>query len=216
MGRYKSNLLPIDIIKLKSVVSESGCWLWNGTLNAKGYGCFSGGLAHRFSYQSLVGEIPEGRYVLHHCDIRNCVNPQHLYVGTQKDNVADMWRRGRANARGQKPGEGHSLARLTWNDVREIRALAKEGKTKSQLAIKYGISEAQIGRIILNVRWIDRDYSAPDRRRRKNGEMNYSKAQEIRSLYALGTTGTVLAKQFSLSIASISRIVNNKVWREAA
>ncbi len=215
MGRYKNNLRPIDIIKLKSVVSESGCWLWNGALNAKGYGCFSGGLAHRFSYHSLVGEIPEGKYVLHNCDVRNCVNPQHLYVGTQKDNVADMWRRGRANTRGQKPGEGHSLAKLTWSDVREIRGLAKTGKTKAELSSKYGISYAQIGRIILNLRWIDSEYSAPDRSRSKKGEMSYSKAQEVRSLHAIGTTGTVLAKKFSMSMASISRIVNNKAWKSA-
>jgi hypothetical protein len=153
MGRYSKNLRPEEIIALRSEISESGCWLWKGRLNAKGYGSCCGGLAHRFAYRTLVGAIPDGLYVLHHCDTRNCVNPQHLYVGTQKDNVADMWRRGRANHRGQRPGEGHSLAKLTWDKVIEIRRRRAIGETQQKLADEFGVGREQIAKIDRNERW---------------------------------------------------------------
>lgn len=80
---------------------ETGCWTWVGGKNKDGYGSFGPGgrsqteLAHRWSYANFVGKIPDGLYVLHHCDSPSCVNPDHLFIGTQKDNVADCIAKGR-------------------------------------------------------------------------------------------------------------------------
>ena len=78
---------------------NSGCWLWLAALDTSGYGKFNmaGRIlgAHRVSWELHQGSIPEGKNVLHTCDIPSCVNPNHLYIGTQKDNAKDMHDRGR-------------------------------------------------------------------------------------------------------------------------
>lgn len=67
----------------------NGCWEWQGSRNNRGYGHTSGGLAHRCSYEMFVGPIPVGQLILHKCNNRPCVNPAHLYPGSQKQNMAD-------------------------------------------------------------------------------------------------------------------------------
>jgi hypothetical protein len=81
-------------------VTESGCWIWMQTLNRGGYGMvLKRGMgqrtAHRLSYATFVGPIPEGMYICHRCDVRCCVNPDHLFVGTHTDNVRDAVRKKR-------------------------------------------------------------------------------------------------------------------------
>jgi len=76
-------------------IPVAGCWIWTGALNNKGYGNFCGGYAHRWSYQRFVGEIPDGLNVLHRCDTPSCVNPAHLRLGSQLDNMRDAKSKGR-------------------------------------------------------------------------------------------------------------------------
>ena len=80
-------------------VVESGCWEWRGWKHDKGYGLLEVSKkkvrAHRVAYEGMVGEIPEGLLVCHKCDNPCCVNPDHLFVGTYRDNVLDMHRKGR-------------------------------------------------------------------------------------------------------------------------
>lgn len=79
---------------------NTGCWLWSMGMSGEGYGILRNESAevekaHRFSYRTFVGDIPNGRLICHHCDTKLCVNPDHLYAGTPQDNVRDMVRRGR-------------------------------------------------------------------------------------------------------------------------
>lgn len=82
----------------KKVTKTETCWLWNACcMNRNGYGVFASvkELAHRYSYRLAFGEIPKGMYVCHHCDNPKCVRPDHLFLGTQRDNLHDMRRKGR-------------------------------------------------------------------------------------------------------------------------
>lgn len=76
-------------------VTESGCLLWMGPTNNRGYGQAQRTTAHRVAWQLSYGEIPQGLLVLHKCDVRCCVNPKHLFLGTAGDNTQDMWNKGR-------------------------------------------------------------------------------------------------------------------------
>lgn len=82
-----------------AITDDDKCWLWNGACNWKGYGVTwwqkKFNRAHRVSWLITNGNIPNGLFVLHTCDVRNCVNPKHLFLGTHQDNMKDMTAKGR-------------------------------------------------------------------------------------------------------------------------
>ena len=153
--RFKRNGTPhLTTIKERfwsKVKKNSGCWEWRGG-RLRGYGSFTVKRkpvrAHRFSYELHIGPIPEGMCVLHHCDNPPCVNPAHLFVGTNADNVADMVAKGRQA--GPK-GERNPNSKLNANDVLAIRSAA--GFYQRELAKKYGVSRSLINMILHRKRW---------------------------------------------------------------
>jgi hypothetical protein len=132
-------------------VTESGCWIWMGAVHQSGgHGVFGhpgGTIAHRYAWAAARGPIPDGLQVCHHCDIACCVNPDHLYVGTQLDNMRDRKVRGRANTH---VGEKNGAAKLTEQQVREIIA-SKD--LQFVIAARYGVSNAVISKIKRGDRW---------------------------------------------------------------
>ena len=132
------------------------CWLWTGAVTGSGYGHLGRGrkaagtiLAHRASWELSYGPIPAGLFVLHRCDNRRCVRPDHLFLGTQADNMADMRRKRRSLA-----GERHNMVRLTRDRVAEIRSrYAAGGITMRRLAAEYGVSAGHVCDIIHRERW---------------------------------------------------------------
>lgn len=120
---------------------NTGCWLWAGGVTGDGYGalCVQGSKrarSHRFSYELFVGPIPDGMLVCHRCDVRSCVNPDHLFLGTFDENMADMVNKGR-----QATGLKHGRARLSRKQVREI-FLSNE--RICVLARRYGVHDSTI------------------------------------------------------------------------
>lgn len=136
-------------------VCPEGCWEWTGAVGSAGYGNIGERensinhtlQTHRLSWMIHFGEIPDGLWVLHHCDNRACVRPDHLFLGTCQDNHDDCAAKGR-NRVGEKAG----MSKLTIADVREIRKL--EGLfTHKKIAANYGVSRSNIGQILSGKTW---------------------------------------------------------------
>ncbi len=133
----------------------TSCWLWSAGIGASGYGRFTHGraftvAAHRYSYEIHHGPIPDGQLVCHRCDTPACVNPDHLFVGSSRDNAQDMISKSRAHPRA---GECHPRARLTADQVRSIRDEAGFGKSQKLIAEKHGVSASAIQHIINHRSW---------------------------------------------------------------
>ena len=132
-----------------SVTEESGCIRFTGHLDGEGYGRIMVArvkyMAHRLSYYLSNGTIPDGYVVRHKCDNPSCINPEHLEVGTQADNIADKVSRGR-----QARGSGAGRAILTEESVREIRSSPLK---VSELSTLYGVSVVSIRNILRRKTW---------------------------------------------------------------
>jgi len=129
------------------------CWIWTGAHTTSGYGLvWRGGSyqrAHRVSWEMTCGPIPEGMLVLHRCDNPPCVNPGHLFLGTDADNVSDKVEKGR-----HPRGEGDGKHILTEGEVQDIRNLYRtSGLYHYQIARIYGVSKGCVRDIISRENW---------------------------------------------------------------
>lgn len=138
---------PEYIVELynKKVIKTDDCWSWNGNKDQDGYAIFGCNKktfkAHRVSWQIYNCEITNGLFVLHKCDNRICTNPEHLFLGTARDNLLDMIKKGRRVA---AKGETHSRAKLKNENVLEIRSLLKEGNSFGVLSKKFSVDRGVI------------------------------------------------------------------------
>lgn len=125
---------------------KGSCVEWGGRRNETGYGIDGNRRAHRVAWEREHGPIPQGLCVLHRCDNRACVNPEHLFLGTQLDNIADR----EAKGRGVPPP---SRKKLTDADVAEMRRLYRRydrsgGWTQARLAERFGVSRGHVSRLV--------------------------------------------------------------------
>lgn len=140
---------------------NSGCWLFTGAWNKDGYGRirrFPYGskmaFAHRAAWECANGDIPPGMLVCHRCDVRACVNADHLFLGSNDENMRDMATKGRAAT-----GERVHGAKLRASDVAAIRAAhaARDGWDAREQAATYGVAKATINRIVAGRIWRSAD-----------------------------------------------------------
>ncbi len=141
------------------VRKTDSCWLWTAAINERGYGVIGKGghrggnvLAHCASWILHYGDIPRGKHVLHHCDNPPCVNPSHLWAGTQRDNMYDCIAKGRSPILA-KNGEANVGAKLTREQVAKIRELHKSGHLQVELARGFNVSKGQVHRIVRGIGW---------------------------------------------------------------
>ena len=129
----------------------SGCWLWIGSISHNGYGQLwiarRKVMAHRHSWEWHFGPIQSGKMICHKCDVRNCVNPDHLFIGTALENNRDCLRKGRA-AIGSKNGQ----SKLTEDKVRRIKALPPNSNLW-RVAELLGVNRSTIERVLRGDTW---------------------------------------------------------------
>ena len=141
-----------------------GCWLWLGAVhNRQGYGFLKVGrrqtYAHRASYEAFIGKIPAGLHVCHRCDVTCCVNPSHLFLGTNRDNVDDKVRKGRQArsidivGKNKARGERCAWAKLNSAKVLAVRVSYASGDTLAVIAARYRVSESTISNAVRGKKW---------------------------------------------------------------
>ena len=138
----------------RSIVKTDGCWLWKASKDKNGYGIFRGSLAgvlftraHRFSYAMHTGDLLVGMHALHTCDNPSCVNPEHLFSGTNADNMRDKTEKGRSRV---PIGEQNGHAILT---ERQVRRILKDPRPYAEIAAQYKVATSTIGSIKQRHSW---------------------------------------------------------------
>jgi len=143
-------IIPFEIRFWRHVDKSGDCWMWTAAKDHTGYGRFNiqqkTYAAHRLAWILTFGEIPTGLYACHKCDIRLCVNPAHLFLGTAKENTQDCIKKGRFV-------EPKRLTKLTPEIVRNIRARYSQGIRQIKLCQEFNLPDDQICRIVNRSRW---------------------------------------------------------------
>lgn len=149
---------PEKLFWSRVVKLECGCWDWVGTRTAKGYGAFhvkgEYWRAHRYSWVLANGPIPNNLFVCHKCDMPSCVNPEHLFLGTNDDNMADM------RLKGRSAGNGRGPRKLTAEQVVSAR-LRHPRESYGTLALEFGVSVETIRSAIRGFTWCSVNHLAP-------------------------------------------------------
>lgn len=202
------------------------CWLWTGAKDNKGYGVttfeWKYMTAHRAAYMFHHGNLEGAEFVCHHCDNPPCVNPEHLFLGTNRDNTADKvskqrQSRGEKHSKailpGRKRGEAHYSHKLTEQNVLEIRKLWAESKIPlEQLAVRFGVSYGTLERAARGTSWKHLPKAIPQEGAR-HAKLTKESVLEMRSLRESGLTVIEIAHRFGISRFTCNDVVYRRSWK---
>lgn len=220
-GKYSQKDIN-RFIKYIKINLKTDCWNWAGTVDRSGYGVLTVNKktikTHRMAVETATNKlISDGKSVCHHCDNPRCVNVLVcLFLGTHQDNMKDRDNKGRCSRLPKSIGEKHSMSKLTHIQVKEIRIKWITGNyLQWQLAEEYGISDVQIGYIVNNKSWYDKDYIPPKFKNKRSLKLSYDEEDKIRELYATGKyTMQQLANVYGIHRITISKAISNNIIRK--
>lgn len=207
---------------------KQDCKIWKGRKNTKGYGIIrelGEVLVHRWIYEAINGEIPEGMYVCHHCDTRDCYNPNHLFLGTPQDNTNDMISKNR-NPLGKKLPQ----TKLSDDDVRQIFQYRFEGKEIREIAKLYHVTKHTVWEILTfrkreyaknwfsedfleKIKNIPVDHTDQIGSKAHQAKLYEKQVIEIREKYKCGKTMLQLAREYNVSDGTIYDICKRRTWK---
>lgn len=152
----KKNTRTKELI-LNNINIENNCWIWKKHLNHCGYGTITHNnkkyLSHRLSYLIFKGKIPKDLYVLHTCDNPPCVNPDHLWTGSQFDNMLDMKQKNRSSKGLIRAGQNNPKSKLKNKDINVIKDLYKNGTKVKEISKMFNVYWTTIYKILNNETW---------------------------------------------------------------
>ena len=201
----------------RQVIKKDGCWGWRGSVDKDGYPIFKGAVngveyrrATRYSFALHKGEDPGGRQVCHCCDNPTCSNPDHLFLGTIADNMADKIAKGRLRV---ARGEGSGRAVLSERDVVSILG---DPRPYAAIGAEYGVAAATIGSIKARASWGHLDepvVKGSNRGRHRVGASDKLNVEIVREIRASSERGRDLAAKFGVSQQTITDIRKYRSWK---
>lgn len=213
----------IDRVLSRISVDANGCFNWTRHKTEGGYGQLSFGkypnsflvAAHRLSYELFRGHVPRALCVCHKCDNRACVNPAHLFLGTNQDNMRDA-----SQKRRLAHGERQHMAVLTESKVREMVDEYNSGISHKKLAKKYGITKSAAMCAIQGTTWRHVERPAAVQRiggthgeQHPQAKLTAEKVRDMRSRRENGESLEVLAKRFGVKISCVSTVCRGGTWK---
>ena len=200
----------------KSVNKTDGCWLWISGLDKDGYGAFRAEhdgtthqRAHRYSYALHKGNIPTLLNVCHTCDVRACVNPEHLFLGTMAENMDDKMAKGRHRVIN---GENHYRAVLTEE---QARAILLDPRPHTQIANEYNVARTTISSLKARYSWPELGKAKGVKAKRvspRRGVSDRVTPEMVQEILASRERGVDLAKRFGITPQMVSNIRHRRMW----
>lgn len=198
---------------IKNINKTDTCWLWTGNLATTGYGRIKKLYAHRISYEMFNGKIPDGMFVCHKCDNPPCVNPDHLFLGTQLDNIRDMHKKGRNN---NLSGENTHFSKITGSEAIEIFISDRKYK---DIGDEYGITRGCVSAIKSKRTWkkvTDKVSKESKIKDKSSDTWHLSKLKKENVMFIRNNPHIdrrKLAIKFNVTENTIYRVLRNKTWK---